>query len=224
MSKNFELLVRSQGHAEVLPPGRLSPEPPLERFSYDRLPLSHREPSDWERVSHILKKRWKPAMGFAMATFLAVAVATFMMKPVYEPTARVEIDPPGTEIFSMQSGGNGSGDSEYLQTEAQKMQSDELALEVIRALQLTGADVVHARFEQVVKDFSDGHQAHLVTVRAVRPDRHFIAGAATVLSQGGQLLLFGSEAGSLPPDSRFSLTQASLAGWPASRLVIARRL
>ena len=81
MSKNFELLVRSQGHAEVLPPGRLSPEPPLERFSYDRLPLSHREPSDWERVSHILKKRWKPAMGFAMATFLAVAVATFMMKP-----------------------------------------------------------------------------------------------------------------------------------------------
>src|SRR5262245_42677433 len=146
MSKTFQLLHRAQGHTEILPPPRLRLDPLLEGFSHDHVELPHQEPSDWDRVSNVLKKRWKPAMGFAIATFLAVAVATFLMKPVYEPIARLEVDPPGTEIFSMQGVGNGSGDSEYLQTQAQKMQSDELALEVIRGLRLDlNPDLVPAR-------------------------------------------------------------------------------
>lgn len=137
MSKHFELLRRAQGHEEVLPPAHLRVEiPAYERFAYDRVELPRREASDWERVSSVLEKQWKLATWFAITTFLAVAIVTFMMKKVYEPTTRLEIDPPGAEIFSMQSGEYGSGDSEYLQTQAQKMQGDGLALEVIRALRL----------------------------------------------------------------------------------------
>jgi capsular exopolysaccharide synthesis family protein len=136
MSKNLELLRRTQRPAEVLPPARLRLDPHWEGFSHDPVELPHQEPSDWDRVANVLTKRWKAALGFATATFLCVAVATFFMKPVYEPIARVEVDPPGTEIFSMQGVGPGSGDSEYLQTQAQEMQSDELALNVIRALRL----------------------------------------------------------------------------------------
>ncbi len=137
MSKNFELLRRAQGQAEILPPAQMRVNiPPVDWFSHDRVQLPHPEVTDWERVSSVLKRRWKLAMGFAITTFLAVAVVTFMMKPIYEPSTRIEIDPPGAEIFSLQGTGNVSGDSEYLQTQAQKMQSDELALEVIRALGL----------------------------------------------------------------------------------------
>jgi len=137
MSKHFELLRRAQGHAEVLPPAHLRVDiPATERFAYDRVELPHREVSDWERVATVMEKQWKLATGFAITTFLAVAIVTFMMKKVYEPTTRFEIDPPGAEIFSMQSGQNASDDSEYLQTQAQKIQGDGLALEVIRALRL----------------------------------------------------------------------------------------
>jgi capsular exopolysaccharide synthesis family protein len=137
MSKHFELLRRAQGRAEVLPPAHLRVDiPTSERFAYDRVELPHREASDWERITTVMQKHWKLAMGFAVTTFFTVAVVTLTMKKVYEPVTRLEIDPPGAEIFSMQGGGNASGDSEYLQTQAQKIQSDELALEVIQALRL----------------------------------------------------------------------------------------
>ena len=138
MSKNFELLRRAQGQAEVLPPANLRVEiPQIGRFGYDRpVELPHHEASDWDKISTILRKHWKLIFSFAFITFLAVAVVTFLTKPVYEPETRLEIDPPGTEIFSMQAGSAGSVDSEYLQTQAQKLKSDELAMEVIRALRL----------------------------------------------------------------------------------------
>jgi capsular exopolysaccharide synthesis family protein len=101
-----------------------------------RAELPRQQISDWERISAILKKHWKLAAGFAITIFLVAAIATFLMKPVYEPITRLEIDPPGTEVFSLQAGANDSGNSEYLQTEAQKIQSDVLALEVIRDLRL----------------------------------------------------------------------------------------
>ncbi len=160
MSKNFELLRRVQGHAEVLLPAHLRVDMlPVDRLGYDRVELPHYEASDWERVSTVLEKHWKLAIGFTILTFLAVAAVTFMMKPVYEPTTRLEIDPPGAEIFSMQGGGNASGDSEYLQTQAQKIQSDEIALAVIRALRLDhNADLVPERLTGVAASESDTAQ------------------------------------------------------------------
>jgi capsular exopolysaccharide synthesis family protein len=110
---------------------------PLGRFGFERTCEPHaQEASDWERISIVLGKQWKLIAGFALSTFLTVAIVTFMIKPMYEPVTRIEIDPPGAEIFSLQGNNAGYGDSEYLQTQAQKLKSDELALEVIRALRL----------------------------------------------------------------------------------------
>jgi capsular exopolysaccharide synthesis family protein len=95
----------------------------------------HEEP-DWVRVSATIKKQWKLAARFALATFAVVAVVTLATKPVYEPVAQIEIDPPGTEVFSLQGNGAPPPDSDYLQTQAQKLKSDQLALEVIRSLHL----------------------------------------------------------------------------------------
>ena len=137
MSKNFELLRQASGQAEILPP----PEPraqayPASRLIYDRPVALPQDQDDWERISTTLRKHRKLALGFAAATFVGVAIVTFMMKPVYEPVAQLEVDPPGAEVFSMQGNGAAPNDSEYLQTQARKLKSDELAVEVIRSLQL----------------------------------------------------------------------------------------
>jgi capsular exopolysaccharide synthesis family protein len=137
MSKNFELL-RASGHADILRPFEPRSQPPsLGRLGYER-PMEqqrHDEP-DWMRVSGTIKKQWKLAARFALATFAVVAIVTLMTKPVYEPVAEIEVDPPGTEVFSLQGNGAPPPDSDYLQTQAQKLKSDQLALEVIRTLHL----------------------------------------------------------------------------------------
>src|SRR5262249_40237269 len=115
MSKNFELLRQASGQAEILPP----PEPraqahPASRLVYARpLALAQYE-DDWERFSTTLKKHRKLAAQFAVATFVAVAIVTFLMRPVYEPVAQLEVDPPGAEVFSMQGNGAAPTDAEYL--------------------------------------------------------------------------------------------------------------
>jgi succinoglycan biosynthesis transport protein ExoP len=58
------------------------------------------------------------------------------MKPVYESEGRLQIDPPGAEAFSLDATGVGLIDSEYIATEAQKLQTDDLALATIRTLHL----------------------------------------------------------------------------------------
>src|SRR5260370_15631108 len=59
-----------------------------------------------------------------------------MMKPVFEPQARVEVDPPGAEVFSLQGNSNSGTSPDYIETQAQNLQNDELTLEVIRKLHL----------------------------------------------------------------------------------------
>jgi capsular exopolysaccharide synthesis family protein len=55
------------------------------------------------------------------------------MKPLYEPEARLDIDPPGLEQFALEPQ-VASSDTEYLQTQVQNLQSEALALAVIRSL------------------------------------------------------------------------------------------
>lgn len=84
----------------------------------------------------ILQRQWRVV---ATCTGTAVAVALFanlLMKPTYEPQARLEVDPPGYEQFSLDSPHVASSDTEYLQTQVQDLQSEELAVAVIRKLGL----------------------------------------------------------------------------------------
>ena len=92
---------------------------------------------DLERAFRIVYKNWRYAAVFALTVLSVVTIVSFKMKDIYEPIARLEIDPPGSEVLSMKdllSGG--MNDQDYLETQARILQSDELAVEVIRTLRL----------------------------------------------------------------------------------------
>lgn len=83
-----------------------------------------------------LHKYWRSSALFAVSVFGATLIATLLTKPVYEPIVTLEIDPPGTQAFALEREGAGSNDAEYLETQSKMLESDELALSVIRKLQL----------------------------------------------------------------------------------------
>jgi succinoglycan biosynthesis transport protein ExoP len=93
-------------------------------------------PSDWLRALKVLAKQWRWSALFAVTVVVVVTAVTFLMKPVYESEGRLQIDPPGAEAFSLDATGVGLIDSEYIATEAQKLQTDDLALATIRTLHL----------------------------------------------------------------------------------------
>ncbi|MGC2210645.1 MAG: polysaccharide biosynthesis tyrosine autokinase [Candidatus Korobacteraceae bacterium] len=82
-----------------------------------------------------LRRYWYWSLLFAVVVMVGVTAFTFLMKPVYEPEAHVEIDPPGSEVLSVDNHDNGpSGD--FVTTKMQNLQSDGLALDVIHTLHL----------------------------------------------------------------------------------------
>ena len=89
---------------------------------------------EWTRALLILRKHWRLSALFASVLMITVVIVVFSLKPVYEPVARIEVDPSG-EIFSLENRAAGS-DAEYLETQAQNLKSDRLAIDVIRRLHL----------------------------------------------------------------------------------------
>ena len=92
--------------------------------------------SEWRQCVQILRKHWKLSGLCSFMVFAAVAAFTFMSTRIYESTARLEIDPPGSETFTLERGKVGSLDSDYLDTQSELLQSEWLAVAVIRKLQL----------------------------------------------------------------------------------------
>src|SRR5690242_2980939 len=89
---------------------------------------------EWIQAVAIVIKHWRLSAAFAAVVIVTVGLVTFSMKPVYEPSAQIEVDPPG-ESFSL-NGSSGATDAEYLETQAQNLKSSKLALAVIRKLRL----------------------------------------------------------------------------------------
>jgi len=89
----------------------------------------------WLRAIGVLQKHWRLSALFAALVIITTAMFTFLSKPVYEATARIEVDPSG-EKFNLESGGAGATDAEYLETQSQVLQGDSLAIVVIRKLRL----------------------------------------------------------------------------------------
>ncbi len=112
--------------------------------------IPRRTPTDWQRALGVLANQWRTAVGFAVIVVAAVTAATLAMRPVYEPEGKLQIDPPGSEVFSLDAAGAGLIDAEYISTEAQKLQTDDLALATIAALHLdrnpeiTGKHPIHS--------------------------------------------------------------------------------
>lgn len=136
MSKNFELMSRA-GMSLRSNPGDVPPlmaiEVQSDRSGRATAPAQDRTP-EWVRAVAILVKHWRLSATFAAVVIVTAAVVTFSIKPIYQPTAQIEVDPPG-ETFSL-NGGALLSDSEYLETQAQNLKSGRLALAVIRKLHL----------------------------------------------------------------------------------------
>lgn len=129
MSKNFELLRKTYDTSGSIE--RLRPVPTLQPIRRDPRQESG---TDWLNALRPLREHWRLGAAFAALIMLAVTAVTFLMTPVYEPVAKIQIDPPGSQMFAPDRGE--ASNSEYLETQASNLQTDALALMVIRKLHL----------------------------------------------------------------------------------------
>jgi polysaccharide biosynthesis transport protein len=145
MSRDFELLrsieqrsrsvgrvPRREVYTEIVPPHQINDS---------QVPIgpggqSGQRESDWVKAVTIVRKRWRLTVSFAALVVAAAALIVFLIKPEYQPSGRLEIDPPGGETFTMQANGNPLSETQYLETQAQELQTDDLAVAVIRKMGL----------------------------------------------------------------------------------------
>jgi capsular exopolysaccharide synthesis family protein len=92
----------------------------------------------WEQAVRVLRLRRTMILSVALILIAATVAAAFLLKNVYQPTARIEIDPLEAGIKTLQEieTTNGASDQDYLETQVQILQSEALAMRVIRALHL----------------------------------------------------------------------------------------
>ena len=132
MAEENKLMPRdhgSNGNVEVFSPSssRLSP--------FD---LSPREPHLYDYLLTLRKHQWL-ILSFLLAVVTIVSVATFRMLPVYNASAKIEIDRENTNILPFQ--GADSYDYEmdldnYIETQSRILTSETLALQTIRNMRL----------------------------------------------------------------------------------------
>ena len=87
----------------------------------------------------ILRKHQWLVITFLLTVVTLVTIASFKMKPVYEATARVEVDREGQTSLPFQDANNYDAyvDSEnYIETQTKILQSETLALQTIKSLDL----------------------------------------------------------------------------------------
>ncbi len=136
MSRTFELLRSLHKDGDILPQNAEVVPPEDKQPAYaSRLQVLHPEAvekSDWWRIVDTLRRHWRLSAAFTAIAVITAAVVTATMKPVYEPEARIEVTPPGAEAFSLQSVGPSSDASDYIETNVQKLRSDDLAMQIIQ--------------------------------------------------------------------------------------------
>lgn len=116
--------------------GEALPVISLKERGRNLLPSLSHPTRDWLRALQVISNQWRWSVLFAVVVVVIVTAATLVMKPVYESEGRLQIDPPGAEAFSLDATGVGLIDSEYITTEVQKLQTDDLALATIQSLHL----------------------------------------------------------------------------------------
>ena len=107
---------------------------------------------------------------FALAITLGVAAAAFMMKDIYQPTARLQIDPASSGIKTMREIEyySDTDDIDYLETQSQVLQSESLAIAVIRALRLDRNPAIVG--ENTLKKYGDEAETPVSSSKAATQD------------------------------------------------------
>ncbi len=131
-SKSIAKVPRREVHSEFFrPPAITESQTPASLAGW----AGTRE-SDWVKALAVVRKRWRIATLFAAMVVGAAALFAFWIKPEYQPSGQLEIDPPGSETFTMQANVSSLNETQYLETQAQNLQTDDLAVVVIRKLGL----------------------------------------------------------------------------------------
>jgi len=144
VSRFYEAMQKVASGGDRTPPRSLPAPEPQTPVRYEAPPtpvLVKSRPAqaedtkpEWLDVLYTIRKHWRMSALFAAVLMVTMLIVTFSLKPIYEPVARIEVDPPG-EQFSLDGGSSGS-DAEYLETQAQNLKSDKLAIDVIHRLHL----------------------------------------------------------------------------------------
>src|SRR5271170_6888854 len=108
------------------------------RAPFLALDLMPREPHLLDYVLILRKHQWLITF-FLLAVVSIVTIATFRMQPIYEATARVEVDrdTPNAFRFNESESGADYGDLEdYIVTQSKILQSETLAMQTVRSMGL----------------------------------------------------------------------------------------
>ena len=92
----------------------------------------------WEQIVRVLRKNRNFGLGISIVLIGVTVASVMLMKNVYQPVARIEIAPPASGIRTLHEVESTAEveDEDYLETQAQMLQSDALAVSVIRELHL----------------------------------------------------------------------------------------
>src|SRR5580700_7053696 len=108
---------------------------PSPAVSWDHVP---REPHLLDYLIILRKHQWL-ILAFALTVVTVVTIATMKMKPVYEATARVEVDRGGHNVLPFESSDSYEqymDEEDYIETQTKILQSETLALQTIKSLDL----------------------------------------------------------------------------------------
>jgi len=93
---------------------------------------------NWEQVARAFQKRKKTFFLVLGGITAAAAILAFSLRDTYRPVARLQIDPVGAGIKTLHEIESPVSeiDADYLETQSQVLQSDGLAMRVVRGLHL----------------------------------------------------------------------------------------
>ena len=104
------------------------------RSPFLALDLMPREPHLLDYLLVLRKHQWLITF-FLLAVVSIVTIATFRMQPIYEATARVEIDRETPNAFRFNEGEQGEDFEDledYIVTQSKILQSETLAMQTVR--------------------------------------------------------------------------------------------
>jgi capsular exopolysaccharide synthesis family protein len=119
-------------------PSTNSTESLQQRSPFLALDLMPREPHLLDYLLVLRKHQWLITF-FLLAVVSIVTIATFRMQPIYEATARVEVDrdTPNAFRFNESEQGDDFGDLEdYIVTQSKILQSETLAMQTVKSMGL----------------------------------------------------------------------------------------
>jgi len=131
--------------------------------------LMPREPHLLDYVIVLRKHQWLIAF-FLLAVVSIVTIATFRMQPIYEATARVEIDREASNGFRFNEADQDSAYfdlEDYIVTQSKILQSETLAMQTVKSMGLDHLPEFGGNPEKVAKAALPGSDASLMRPRAL---------------------------------------------------------